>query len=677
MKNHMDQHRTDGGYPAPGFASGVTGSFSSADGGAFIYEIDIPERSGSRVVLLDGRTFQRAVLKHPDRGVDVMTDRFEDGSICEFVRLSIQGQKRLQLVLTGAYDIHTAPDTGWHFRSRDPAMPQFWLPLQPAGRKADAFGRIKSEETLTCISQKSGDDCAAIVFSIPEAADSVDVVIWRVSAGSGLMDEIASRSSREQKRMFLWGSHSPFTGLNDLYQYLIYGAVFKTGAPWTFQPMRRSYCEVVAYALYVTFHSLWLETRKMIYQHMKTQIVMSVIARQDADGAWRHGSWTDDFEVHFRHHCSGIHMLSAYYDETGDEITGSALKQAVDYMRKQHDVLSEGNWYLHDSLELSEKAMRKSPVTYQYSRALGKSPSNMLVLNTHLDALVAFSRYQEVAGQSNLEDEIASGVNAAVAVLGLAPAETFYRVLFRAVELTFLPDSAALTLPLMVRAIRRVAREKLIPILPRIKKIFPRLVMPNGYIDRNLTLNEFWHPYFLINIMDILRFQRRFSIEKVEPVIQKALAFVERVGLEKWLKDERTAYAVAFLAEALYLDCLRRDERSRSALAESVLALDDAGLGIPPSLLGCNPEFIRLSDQVPCPWLDSGAVRVINLSRDNSRLEFIIINSSERTQDVPIPAVYDHLKVLDAGGNALKNAHEVPIPARGWIRLLSGKSDLT
>jgi hypothetical protein len=288
---------------------------------------------------------------------------------------------------------------------------------------------------------------------------------------------------------------------------------------------------------------------------------------------------------------------------------------------------------------------------------------------------VAFSRYQEVTGESCLEDEITSGVNAAVAVLGLAPAESFYRVLFRAVELTFLPDSTAITLPLMVRAIRRVTRNKLIPLLPRIKKIFPRLVMPNGYIDRNMTLNEFWHPYFLINIMDLLRFQRRFNVEKVESVIQNALAFVDRVGLEKWLKDERTAYAVAFLAEALYLDCLRRHTRSRSALADVVLTLDDAGLGVPPSLLGCNPEFIRLSDQVPCPWPDSGVFRVINLSVGPGHLEFIIINSSEHTQDVQIPAVYDHLKGVDAGGNTLKHAQAVPVPARGWIRLVSGKSD--
>jgi hypothetical protein len=503
MKKQFEQNKTDGQDACTESLSCSAGPLRSLSTNTLKYEINTSDHTGSGANVVSGVNFFRT-SKGSTEGIEVIEDRFEDGSVCKFVRLFIQGQKRLQLILPGAYDMHTADETDWHFRSREAAMDQFWLPLPPVGRNVDAIGRIESEETLSCISQKSDGDCSYVVFLIPEAAGSVDIVIWRVSAGSALADEIVSRSPQERKRMFLWGSHSPFTGLNDLYQYLIHGAVYKTGTPWAFQPIRRAYCEVVAYALYVTCHGLFAETGKMIYQYLKTQIAMSVIARQESDGAWRHGSWTDEFEVHFRHHCSGIHLLTAYFNETGDAMVRVALKQAVDYMRKQHDVLSEGNWYLHDSLELSEKTMQKSPVTYQYSRALGKSPSNMLVLNTHLDALVAFSRYQEVTGQVNLEDEIASGVNAAVAVLGLAPAEMFYRVLFRTVELTFLPDSMALTMSLPMRAVRRLAREKLIPLLPRIKKIFPRLVMPNGYVDRNLTLNEFWHPYFLINIMDLL-----------------------------------------------------------------------------------------------------------------------------------------------------------------------------
>jgi hypothetical protein len=671
MNNHREQHGAEDKNMSPVSPSGLSVSVSLPDNSTLVYSAGSPERADSRAVLLSDSPCQRTASGSPDGAVKVLIDRFRDGSTCEFVRLSVQGKARLQLVIPGSFDHRPAHGTGWMFRSKDPERPHFWIPLEPAHRKLDSFGRIEKEAFLSIESIEFGHDSASALFAIPEGADSVDIVIWKLCPGSALEEELTSMIPQERKRMFLWGSHAPFTGLNDLYYYLIHGAVYKTGAPWAFQPMRRSYCEVVAHALYVTFHSLWLETGKMIYQHLKTQIVMSVIARQDDDGAWRHGSWTDDFEVHFRHHCSGIHILCSYYDETKDKTTGAALKQAVDFMRKQHDVLSEGNWYLHDSLELSEESMRKSPVTYQYSRALGKSPSNMLVLNTHLDALVAFSRYEEVTGQSYMKNEITSGINAAVAVLGLKPAETLYRWLFRAIELIFLSQSKVRTLPLPVRALRKLVNQRIIPLLPKIKKTFPRLVMPNGYIDRNLTLNEFWHPYFLINIMDLLRFQMRFNIQGVEPLIHKAFAFVERVGLEKWLKDERTAYAVAFLAEALYLDCLRRSDRSRAALADTALALEDSGLGIPPSLLGCNAEYIRISDQVPCIWAGSDQLRVINLSVDSDHLEFIVINSTDLPKDTSLHRFHKKLMAFDQDGNPLSEAENVTVANRGWIRLLS------
>jgi len=271
-----------------------------------------------------------------------------------------------------------------------------------------------------------------------------------------------------------------------------------------------------------------------------------------------------------------------------------------------------------------------------------------------------------------MADEIASGVNAAVAVLGLAPAETFYRILFRAIELTFLPDSTAGTLSLPVRAVRRLARQRLIPLLPRIKKIFPRIVMPNGYIDRNLSLNEFWYPYFLINIMDLLRFRMRFRIQELDPIINNAVKFVRRVGLEKWLNDERTAYAVGFWAEALYLYCLQGSDRNRADLAKAAISLYGAKQGIPPCFLGCNPEYIRLDDQVPCLQTDNDRLRVINLSIDPGHREFLLVNGTDSPQDTSFPrSDGGGLAALDHNGKDIFPGQTLTVPARGWVRLVS------
>jgi len=658
----------------------TTGTLSSAapepleiERGTVSYYLNHSLYPGGTTIVDAGNRFHRVHLARPNKQGETLSDRFEDGSVCEFEQVPARGKDRFILRLGGSYHLTSTQGAGWLLRSRYSGKPHYWFPLQPMVRTYDKLGRIISEELLSVIEVSFAKNDFYAIFRIPENNAFIEWVVWILPSNSPLLEELDSLTLMERQCIFLWGSHRSYTGPKDLYQYLIHGAVYKTDVPSSGRPWRRPYCEVDAHALYVTFHSLWNMTGKKIYQHMKTQLVFSVIARQEGDGAWRHGSWTDGFEVHYRHHCSAIHMLTADYNEIKNPVVGRSLKRAVDYLRDQYDPLSVGNWYLHDSLELSVETMRMCPVKYQYSRVLGKSPSNMLVLNTHLDALVALHRYGEVTGQNLLEKEITSGVNAAVAVIALNSAEFLYRILFKAIELTFFSDSAVKKLSLPKRAVRRLARQKLIPLLPRIKKIFPRLVMPNGYIDRNLSLNEFWYPYFLINVMDLLRFQIRFSIKTIETVIDNAVRFVERVGLEKWLNNERTAYAVGFWAEALYLYCLHSPDRSRAALAETAILLYASGQGIPPSLLGCNSEYICLADQVPCLWTDNDRIQVINLSVDPHHLEFILVNGTDSPQDTSIPRGHDKLIVLDQNGNSVSIEQTLTVPPRKWMQLVSPK----
>lgn len=649
--------------------SSVTPETQNAEESPVRYDLNhLPYTEG--VTVLDaGHRFQRVCFEQADKQAQVISDQFGDGSVCEFTRLFSQERGRFILRLNGDYGVNHAGGGGWFFQSRDDERPHLWLPVQPVARSYDQFGRILSEKSLQAIEFSILNNELSAEFRAPKDNVFIEFVVWTLPFYSCLFQELSSLSAQERQRIFLWGSHTIYSGPEDLYKNLIHGAIYKTGLASTCPSWRRPYCEVIAQALYVAFHSLWRETGKRIYQHLKTQLVFSVIARQQEDGAWRHGTWTDSFEVHYRHHCSGIHMLAADYDETKDAVVGSSLKKAVDYMKNQYNELSVGKWYLHDSLEMSEASMQKGPASYQYSRVLGKSPSNMLVLNTHLDALVALNRYEKTSGQGYLEDEISSGVNAAVAVLGLKPAEALYRILFTAIELTFLPDSAVKRLSLPVRAVRRLARERIVPLLPRIKRTFPRIVMPNGYIDRSLSLNEFWYPYFLINIMDLLRFQRCFSIKMIDSIIDNAVHFVQRVGLERWLNNESTAYAVGFWAEAMYLYCLRTPDQNRAVLAEAVMALCDSGQGIPPSLLGCNSEYIGLADQVPCMRTDNGELLTINLSADPLHIEFLLVNAAKSPQDAPIDAGI--LMAMDHKGNSVSTGQTVTVPARDWRRLVS------
>ena len=140
--------------------------------------------------------------------------------------------------------------------------------------------------------------------------------------------------------------------------------------------------------------------------------------------------------------------------------------------------------------------------------ALGKSPQNMLVLNTQLDTLVALDRYGMLTGDAQYAPLVESGYRAARAVLALRPMEWLYRLVFSAIDLTLLPTGQAARLPLWQRLWKRIGWQVFVPRLPRLKTRFPRLVMPGGYIDRELSLQTWAYDYLAVNLMDLVRAAR-------------------------------------------------------------------------------------------------------------------------------------------------------------------------
>jgi hypothetical protein len=635
-----------------------------------------PQDSYARKTLLKaGQRFHRLLYEWPYHNMEILADHFGKDTVCDFVRFTVKRERYFRFILPDEYDIRMTKGDGWFFRCRNLGKHHYWIPLQPVVRNYDKFGRILSEETLPLIKMDVLRHYSCALFEIPEGHDFVEFVVWSLPSDSSLLEELYSLSPQERQNIFLWGSHTKYSGPKDVYRNLIWGAVYKSAWRWPPRSWKTVYCEADAHALYVALHSLWIATGKKIYQHLKTQLVFSVAVRQETNGAWHHGEWTDEFEVQYRLHCSGIHLLAADYEETKDDLVKSYLRKAVEYMKTQCDELTVGTWYLHDSLESSVAALRKGPLSFQNSRALGKSPSNMLVLNTHLDALVALHRYEEVTGRRFQGKEINEGVDATLAVLGLKPAEIFYRLYFKAIDLTFLPNSEARKLPLHLRAVRRLAREKLIPLLPRVKKLIPRLGMPNGYIDRGLSLDEFTYNYFPINVMDLLRFQRRFRVKTLDPIIVSAVDCMLRISLERWLEDASAAYALGFWAEAMYVYCLSRAGESRSALAEVVIALLTSKKGLPPSLLGCNSEFVPLTNQVPCLWTDNDRIRIVNLSVGPAQLEFLLVNITDMPQEVTVPSEWETWDMLDQQDQEISAGKTLMVPACGWVRLLSSLRD--
>lgn len=562
------------------------------------------------------RTCQRAEKLSPK--LSLLEDTVDDAT-CRFLRFLAPGEH----ALPGVTSVQTCPAGGLLLEGKE----SFWLPRLPVARRLDQNGHIL-EEQLAPISEFHLDEQGLTVSFRPLSGWVVDTVFWHVSPR--LKDELTHFYPLETQTYFLWGSHTQYQQPADFYLHLIHGWLYENRSCW---PKYWKICsENDAHALYVLFSGLERATGKKIYRLFKQQLILSVLHRQAEDGGFYHGEWTDAMESHFRLVASAAHLLMDALKEYQDPAIEQALVKVTDFLSQQHDWLDCGIWFLHDSLEKSEEAMRTSPFSWLPSRAFGKSVSNMLVLNTHWDISLALARAAELLHRPQLQ-LVEQANQATLAVLAARPGELWYRLAFALIALSFLPTARAASLPLWRRALKRLGWKYLIPNFHRLKQRIPRLVMPGGYLDRALSLKGISTAYQAINVMDLARLQARFPTLELSPYLHAAIEFTYASGLwQRWLEEEKSRYALGFWAEALRWVCASQGEKSfaptlcSQRIAETMVWLDRLALGQPPSLLGGNGE----SSILPLSW---------------------------RAESIP-----ENLRVADLGGKLLLvNTGEMPV----------------
>lgn len=588
---------------------------------------------GGSTSSLQGATFRRNKFELTGN-VEVITDRFDDsGAECSFLRFRTDISSTLTIVTAGEYSVYTPQAGGWLLKSGNLEGDTYWVPCAPVLRSLDAQGHIQSHCGATISAVGVSSSGMELTLEAPPGL-VVDLVVWRVPGNEQeLLESFDHLTVLEQQKYFLWSSHTAYSKPADLYLHLVHGHVYENHEVW---PKYWRVCsELDAYALYVTLTGLKRATGKGVYDLLRRQVVFSVIARQAKDGGWYHGEWTEQMESHYRLHSGAMHMLAACLEETNDPAVGEALQRASAFAASKIDRLDAGPWYLHDSLEENMETLKSYPFRYVASRALGKSESNLLVLNTHLDTNIAMERCRRISGDTSYDSLIASARDTAHTVLNSKPAEWLYRPLFKAIELTFLPSEQGASLPLLLRAVKRVAWKYLAPQLPRLKARFPRLVMPGGYIERDLVQCGMAVRYQPVNLMDLIRTRRLFDEPELDSLLEESFSFTLRSGLkDRWkeLKGKEDD-SLGFWAEALYHLCLSNpDERYREWLAEAIMDLEDNSLGLSPSLLGANAEAMAPDQQYPCPSVDDPRVRLANLSQGEN-IELLMVNPSSETVD--------------------------------------------
>lgn len=576
---------------------------------------------------------------------------------CLFAQYRADNASEVSLLLRGDYRVVSCQAGGWLLLPKSSVSRVYWIPVQPVARSYDKFLHVSSESACVLKELDMSDSILAARYEVP-VSFFLELVIWDFSQNdTDLIDELSALALLEKQSYFVWGTHTKYSKPADVYLHLIHGVVYENRFSWPHRVKIPS--ENDAHAIYVVLNGLRISTNKRIYCMLMLHVLNSVASRQGSDGGYRHGEWTDDMESHYRLHCSAIHLFLDAFTLNPSPVIAAHLSRAVDYICKKSSQISGKTWFLHDELEQNSSSMEKAPFSWIPSKVLDKSVANMVVLNTHVDTLVAVDRFYDVSGDDKYMGTVSSARDAADMLLRLDSAKFLYWIIFLGINLTFIPYSKLRNIGLAGRIVKKISAQWLVPRLPLLKTKFPRIVMPGGYIDRELSLKVWAFDYHAVNVMDLLRYYQRYPEAQTWRIIINAIEFVYDNGLvEKWLESRGKEYAVGFWAESLYRMCLLCDEFVyRKRLGELMITLENNNIGIPASLLGGNLEAVGNNFQVPCLNPHKKGLRVANLCR-KAMHEFIIINASDSGVDID--------NMLDEHqGLALRRIDETGRPCEG------------
>ena len=567
----------------------------------------------------------------------LILDRFPDetGASCCFLRIPPGDEQMIRFIVKGGYQAVACLSGGWLLKPVEATLPSYWIPQAPVLRTFDSSDRILSENSVSLAGFMASSSELTVDIETPGNMH-LDITVWRfLPEATYILEALERPLVLETQSIYLWNSQTGYKALADVYLYLVHGHVYTNRFIW---PHMWKICsELDAYTLYVTLDGLELATNKKLYSLLKRQLLFSVITRQARDGGWYHGEWTDLMESHYRFHNGALLLLEAGLEEWPEDSIREALENGASFISRQTDNTDYGLWFLHDSLENSAEMMdelcKQTGSRWIPNHIFGKSPTNKLILNTHLDSIVALDRYSKVTGDNQYNEFVASARAATRAVLGLQPAELLYRLVYRAIGLTLLPASEAERLPFLPRAIKRLTWMYITPQLYRLKRIFPRFVMPGGLIERHLSMPHCDFNYPAVNVMDLARYWRCFPEEDLADILNNAIKAVTDTSIMKYWAEVKAGnpqqFAVVVWVEALYNMCnLSREPAYRRYLAEAIMIAEDAGLGLPPSLLGSDHEAVKIKQRLPCPSPTDARLRVANLSCGDNK-EFLVVNSAD------------------------------------------------
>jgi hypothetical protein len=399
---------------------------------------------------------------------------------------------------------------------------------------------------------------------------------------------------------------------------------------------------------------------------MRQLIAYTVLLSQDQDGRWKHGLWADKMETHCIFQASGIDVLVDYYEISSRDIFIEKAKTAADYLIDIAENLSDDKlWFLHDSLELNLEDAKIFYKDLVPSTVFGKSESNTLCLNSHLWTMIVLERLNNTEGGGRYSVALQNGNNALKMVLNCKPMGFFYAVVY------YLRDYFNMMAESINSKITEKLRWKYDSFLKkgwmlRFKARYPRLVMPNGFTERDISASLLMDDYHLVNMSFLLSVYRDTPSPWLKDIIDKCMRFTMRSSVIR--NFGRHNPKIAMVLEILVLYTAVFGEKYLPAFTEYATLANAFNFGLAIDIFS-NP-------QITGPWngitVSNENVILLSIPSETS-LKAVLINTSDSNQLVELVCENGKSKELctgiDISGKIISLEKPIDIKKGGIIKI--------
>lgn len=628
-----------------------------------LFEICTRSCRGAGSALFEDDYFSRHKISFkPDHliDMDIIVDCIDTlGVECLYISLDSQQDRRIEFVFTDA-QIVSHPQ-GRLITDKEQSR-LFWIPISPALREYDDHGRMATnvESAFEIIPQSSGFRLAGMCKAGLKLEFVMLLFRKRIESVSKELTDLAPVETKHLVR----DTWFRYEGVSNVWDYLINGMIFST----RHIPVRKAWnSQNLAYGLYHYLDFLLKRTEKQIYLICRDLVAYSVMLSLPADGRWRHGIWTDLMETHMVHQATGIHILLSFYEDTGNKLFLQKSRAAADYLISCVDELDDGKvWFLHDSLEENPEDARLYYKDMVHSTAFGKSLSNTLCLNTHISTLTVLHRINELAGDDRYKKAFDEGLASLKRVLGETPCSIIYGIVYRFRD--FLLKLVLKTNRKIIRKIQRRYDDALRKsILPALKRKHPRFVMPDGFIERDISYAHLSDIYHLLNIKCLLMLYGQTPREWLARIIRKSTMYTFDSGLARYMAVYGSRAVVVLDVVFMYSALI--DERYLRFLPDYLKYFGKLNLHPQVDILA-DPLFANRSAAL---YADSDDVLLLAPAQ-STRFVAVIINLADNDTRVTISSAGDedleNLEIVDLQNNKYSCAQEVTMPGNSCLKVV-------